>query len=281
MISYRDYRANVREFRLEEPFDFILYRPIAYLIIRLTAPLPLTPNHFSLFSLASAVAAGWFLAEGDFFWGGVGIFVFSILDCCDGMLARMKNNGTRLGVFIDMFVDALANIACYLGLYLGLSDTQHSFPIQYLVPLSIVAITVQASAYHYHKKQLLCYINRNPYGRKEEIEAYRQEYEQLKKRNGAVGEKLLFRLFLLFSRLQKDEQTMPLFDIDRYPKNNKNMLALWGLIAGSTHLTVLAGSLLADAVTVYFFYALILGNVWFAAMMFFQHRINDNLREVV
>ena len=281
MISYRDYRANVREFRLEEPFDFILYRPIAYLIVRSTASLPLTPNHFSLFSLASAIAAGWCLAEGDFFRGGVGIIVFSILDCCDGMLARMKNNGTRLGVFIDMFVDALANIAFYLGLYLGLTDAQHPLPIQYLAPLSIVAITVQASAYHYYKKQLLCYIDRNPMGRKEEIEAYRQEYERLKKRKGAFGEKLLFRLFLLFSKLQKDEQTMPLFDIDRYPKNNKNMLALWGVIAGSTHLTILAGSLMAGAVIVYFFYALIFGNVWFAAMMFVQHRINDNLREVV
>jgi phosphatidylglycerophosphate synthase len=280
MISYRDYRANVREFRLEEPFDFILYRPIAYLIVRLTGSLPLTPNHFSLASLASAVAAGWFLAEGDFFWGGIGIFVFSILDCCDGMLARMKNNGTRLGVFIDMFVDALANIAFYLGLYLGLADTQHPFPIQYLAPLSVVAITVHASAYHYYKKQLLCYIDRNPYGRKEEIEACRLEYEGLKKRKGAWGEKLLFRLFLLFCRLQMNEQTMALFDIDGYPKNNKNMLAFWGLIAGSTHLTILAGSLVAGAVTVYFFYALLLANAWFAAMLAIQHRINENLREV-
>ena len=281
MISYRDYRASVREFRLEEPFDFILYRPIAYLIVKLTASLPLTPNHFSLASLVSAVAAGWFLAEGDFFWGGFSIFVFSILDCCDGMLARMKNNGTRLGAFIDMFVDALANIAFYLGLYLGLAEMQHAFPHHALAPLSIVAITVHASAYHYYKKQLLSYIDRNPMGRKEEIEAYRLEYEQLKKRKGAWGEKLLFRLFLLFSKLQKNEQTMPLFDIDRYPKNNKNMLALWGLIAGSTHLTILAGSLMAGVVTVYFYYALIFGNVWFAAMMFLQHRINDNLREVV
>jgi phosphatidylglycerophosphate synthase len=281
MISYRDYRRNVREFRLEEPFDFILYRPIAYLIVRLTASLPLTPNHFSLLSLASGVGAGWFLAEGDFFWGGVGIFVFSILDCCDGMLARMKNNGTRLGVFIDMFVDALANIAFYLGLYLGLAEVQRSFPLHYLAPLSIVAITVHASAYHYYKKQLLSYIDRNPMARKEEIEAYRREYERLKKRKGAWGEKLLLRLFLLFSKLQKDEQTVPLFDIDRYPKNNKNMLALWGVIAGSTHLMILAGSLLAGIVPLYFFYALIFGNAWFVAMMAIQHRINDNLMEVV
>ena len=128
MIS--EYKKNTKEFWQEEPFDFFFYRMAAFLMVKLTYKLPLRQTTFLLLGLITAIFSGFTLSKGthdSFALGGIGIIVFGIFDCCDGMLARMKKNGTKYGPLIDMVVDVLSSISFFTGLTIGLSKTIDDF----------------------------------------------------------------------------------------------------------------------------------------------------------
>lgn len=276
-----DYKQNSKEFHFEEPFDYLVFRPLAYLVLKLVDRLEfLTPNHFSLVGLIIALASGFFLSTGTshgFVLGGVGIFIFSVLDCCDGMLARMKNNGSKYGELIDMFVDLLASISYYFGLYFGLGKTGDFFPIQYFALFSGGIILIHVSIYNYFKKQYYFYEENNPKGREREYEKYRRELEALKKEKGHYFQKMLLRMFLIFSRAQKKTEEETFYPRDKYLTVNKSILPLWGGLAGSTHLMILSLSLMSHRVGLYFLYSLVFSNIWLLFVSFIQFNANRGI----
>ena len=100
-----EYKRNIRCFWQEEPFDYLFYRPVAFLLVKGVSFLPLTPNHFSVLALLTALFSGLCLAMGTpagLICGGIGMLLFGVWDCCDGMMARMKGNGDYYGQFVDM-----------------------------------------------------------------------------------------------------------------------------------------------------------------------------------
>lgn len=281
-LAFSDYNKHVREFKLEELCDFLIYRPIAFMIVKATYKLPLNPNHFSLAALLFAIFAGIQLAHGTpqgFMLAGISVFMFSTLDCCDGIVARSKKNGSQYGTFIDMLVDLISNICFYVGLFIGLRKTQNSVLIPYLSFVSSLFILLHASLYHFYKKQYLCYLDKNPDGRQAEIENYRKEYENLKKSGGHFFETILLRAFLLFSKYQKDSKKIVKYKIDLYPVRNKPLLPFWGAIAGSTHLTVLALALIFQNIFIYFYFALVVSNLWMTFVSVLQNKTNAAIIE--
>ncbi len=281
-LSLKDYNKHVREFSLEEPCDFLIYRPIAFFIVKSTYSLPLNPNHFSVGALIFSIFAGIQLQKGtpqSFMWAGICIFLFSTFDCCDGIVARAKKNGSKYGTFIDMFVDLISNICFYLGLFLGLKKNLGDSLIPYLTWLSAFFILLHASLYHFYKKQYLCYLDKNPDGRKIEIENYRKDYEKLNQKPGHFFEKMLLKLFLIYSKFQKKSENIIRYKMDLYPLKNKPLLPFWGAIAGSTHLTVLAFSLIFGNIFCYFYFAIFFSNIWMAIAYLIQKNTNTSIIE--
>ena len=179
-----DYKKNVKDFCLEEPMDYFLFRPLAFMVLKLTQRLPLRPNHFSIFALCSALVAAFFLSQGtdiSFAIGGIGILVFCVFDCCDGMMARMKNNGSKYGDLIDMFVDLLSSIAFFTGTYIGLIAQDQTYSSAYLVWIGGIALLIHTSIYQFHKDQYFNYFKNNPDARKKKIEQLKRDYENLKR----------------------------------------------------------------------------------------------------
>ena len=56
--------------------------------------------------------------------GAILYAVANMLDCCDGMVARMKGNGTQLGRMVDVFADIICGSFVYVGLGIGLTLVQ-------------------------------------------------------------------------------------------------------------------------------------------------------------
>jgi len=76
------------------------------------APLPLTPNQWTLLSVAAALAAGTVIAVRQDLAAGLVLFaVAALLDLVDGAVARARGEVSALGGFIDgvadRFVEAL------------------------------------------------------------------------------------------------------------------------------------------------------------------------------
>ena len=279
-FSWAEYRQNTKSFKLEEPFDYLIYRPLAYLIVKLTYRIPLTPNHFSFAALVSAFIASYFMAQGtkiDFAIGGIFIVIFSTFDCCDGMLARMKKNGSKYGMQIDMFIDLISNIAFYVSLFIGMHQQQNEYPLEYLSFACAICILIHASIYNFYKKQFQFYSDGNPDGRKRELNAYKRDLENLNKMPGHYFEKLLLKLFLFFSDVQKDEDKIPTYDPKKYVDVNISLLPLWGSVAGSSHLTFLALALILNEMPIYLYFALVISNIWIFLVHFIQTNVNKSL----
>jgi phosphatidylglycerophosphate synthase len=101
-----------------------LNRPISRGVTRLLLRFPTTPNAWTLLIFPIAVIASLILLHGSywsFLWGLVLFQVFSVLDGCDGELARAKFLESERGRQLDDLFDTLSNVLLVVGLGFGLS----------------------------------------------------------------------------------------------------------------------------------------------------------------
>jgi phosphatidylglycerophosphate synthase len=101
-----------------------LNRPISRVVTRLLLRFPTTPNAWTLLILPIPIAASLILLHGtywSFLWGLVLFQVFSVLDGCDGEIARAKFLESESGRRLDYLCDVLGNILLAVSLGFGLS----------------------------------------------------------------------------------------------------------------------------------------------------------------
>jgi phosphatidylglycerophosphate synthase len=98
-------------------------RPISRAITRPLLRFSMTPDMWTWLIFPIPIIASVILARGSywsFFWGLVLFQVFSVLDGCDGEIARAKFMESERGRRLDDVFDVLSNILLVLGLGLGL-----------------------------------------------------------------------------------------------------------------------------------------------------------------
>jgi hypothetical protein len=101
-----------------------LNRPISRVVTRLLLRFPATPNAWTLLILPLPIVASLILLHGtywSFFWGLALFQVFSVLDGCDGEIARAKFLESAYGRRLDYLCDVFSNILLAIGLGFGLS----------------------------------------------------------------------------------------------------------------------------------------------------------------
>jgi CDP-alcohol phosphatidyltransferase-like enzyme len=107
-----------------------LNRPISRSITRLLLRLPATPNGWTWLIFPIPVVAALVLGQGtywSFVWGLVLFQIFSVLDGCDGEIARAKFMESERGRQLDDLFDVLSNILLVLGLGFGLRNAHPRF----------------------------------------------------------------------------------------------------------------------------------------------------------
>ena len=99
-------------------------RPISWRISRLLASTPITPNQMTLFSAAVGLLAAPFFLSAAPLWQTIGALLFlahSILDGCDGELARLKFQESRWGGILDFWGDNVVHSAIFGCMAVGWS----------------------------------------------------------------------------------------------------------------------------------------------------------------
>jgi phosphatidylglycerophosphate synthase len=111
---------------LMKPTDGIFARAnrkISIPISRRIIPFPITPNMVSLFTLGVSFGGGLFLALGGY-WnmliGAVLSWFSSVLDGCDGEVARLKMQESAFGCWLETVCDNLYYLFTFSGLTIGL-----------------------------------------------------------------------------------------------------------------------------------------------------------------
>src|SRR5438552_10200087 len=100
-----------------------LNRPISRRITRFLLKFPIHPNRWTISIFVLPLIAGVFLVRGDYVSVIIGAAIFqafSILDGCDGEIARAKNLESKFGERLDYLCDFVASLLYVLALGFGL-----------------------------------------------------------------------------------------------------------------------------------------------------------------
>jgi phosphatidylglycerophosphate synthase len=99
-----------------------LNRHISLFISRLVVNTPITPNMMTLLTFGVALVAAWFAFDGSYTTTLVAALLMqanSILDGCDGELARVRFQGSKLGQWLDTIGDDTSNVLFWTALGFG------------------------------------------------------------------------------------------------------------------------------------------------------------------
>lgn len=123
-------------------------KPLSFRITRyLLCRLPVTPNQVTLAAGAIGVLGASLIASGRPAWGVLGLLlahVQSVLDGCDGELARVRFQQSAIGEWLDTIIDDGLNLVIIAALGIGVARMQGS-----VVPL-VMGIAACALLFTYN-----------------------------------------------------------------------------------------------------------------------------------
>ncbi|MEE9443650.1 MAG: NTP transferase domain-containing protein [candidate division Zixibacteria bacterium] len=99
-----------------------LNRPVSRRISEILARTPISPNGISLMSFAVGITGAIMFCLGGYIWtilAGLVIQLSSIVDGCDGEVARLRFQSSRFGGWFDTILDRYADTAVVAGVSLG------------------------------------------------------------------------------------------------------------------------------------------------------------------
>jgi phosphatidylglycerophosphate synthase len=101
-------------------------RPMSLFTTRILANTPVTPNQWTVFTAILGIFGCVVMTQGGY-WaltiGALLIHLSSVFDGCDGELARLRFQYSKLGEWLDTICDDLVNSCLMLGLGLGIAAT--------------------------------------------------------------------------------------------------------------------------------------------------------------
>jgi hypothetical protein len=205
-----EYRATLKCREVEEPIDLWLHRPIAFLLAKVAARTPVTPNQLTGVSLVIGVAGGATLVVNHPYAGLVAaalIFLSAVVDCADGMLARMTKRTSDLGRMLDGCADAVTGFAAVVG---SLFVIFKLYPKPAYMPAVIVAVayvTVRSSLLHTiaydHYKNLFVRLTVPGTSDTEDLEQARVRYRQEKEQPQSLLLRGAWRVYLDYLKGQR------------------------------------------------------------------------------
>src|SRR4029450_2505863 len=117
--SYKDTDAKIARFNRR------ISLPISVKLIQT----PLTANQLSVILVAIGFYSAWLFSLGQYLAGVLAAFLSlaaSVMDGCDGEIARLKYQESALGCWIETFGDYSYYVAIFVGLTIGAVRQVHS-----------------------------------------------------------------------------------------------------------------------------------------------------------
>ena len=112
-----------------------LNRPISTRLSARLVATAITPNQITVISFLTSVVGAGLLTTGQYAFGLVGgllVQLASIIDGCDGEIARLKHLSSARGAWLDTILDRYADVAVALGVTYAFA-TAHSGPLAWVL----------------------------------------------------------------------------------------------------------------------------------------------------
>ena len=130
-----------------------LNRPISIRISNLFAKTPITPNQVTMLSFFIALISAFLFGLGyraALIFGGISAQISSIIDGCDGEVARIKGMSSPFGAYLDSVLDRWADGLIIFGMAFGYSILHSSisiWPIALLALLGSISVSYTESKF--------------------------------------------------------------------------------------------------------------------------------------
>jgi 1L-myo-inositol 1-phosphate cytidylyltransferase / CDP-L-myo-inositol myo-inositolphosphotransferase len=146
-----------------------LNRPISRRITCVLLKFPIHPSVWTISIFVLPLIACVFFVRGDYFSVVIGAAIFqafSILDGCDGEIARARNLESKFGERLDQFCDFLASLLYVLALGLGLHRSSEGIVCAVLITvnewllrtgrseMSVASSALHESLYARHRRMI-------------------------------------------------------------------------------------------------------------------------------
>lgn len=283
MSLLTEYRTSLKAIEVEELLDLIFFRPLAFVFVLAVYRTPLTPNAVTVLAAIVGVAAS--------VWMGIGtgnallvaallLILYNVLDCSDGMLARLQRSGSRMGRILDGAADYIVTVAFYTGIGIG-------FASQSSLPGAAWVLTVAAglsNALHsglvdFYRNRFLDYHLDRVSVLGDDLEEFRRDYQNLRTRQGRLGEKFLLWFYLQYSTLQRvavapRARVLESLKIERevYVCANRRLMRWWTFLGPTTELALLILGCLAGRIEIFLLTIVIFGNALALVLKLLQDR---------
>jgi len=288
MTMLQEYKKALKSLAVEEVFDLIFYRPVAFLFVKLIYRTPITPNQLTILSVFLGLFGGTCYAFGTpsaYLLGGVFYLLYNIIDCSDGQLARLQQSGTRIGRILDGVADYIVSVAAYVGIGIGYaSGSAHPVLLWCLTAVAGFGNAVQSGLLDLYRNRFLDIALGRVSILEDEQHAFEQEFEQLKQQKGFLFQKSVIWIYLQYSSVQRrltsrtgggEEQ----FKVDPslYVRKNRILIHLWTYLGPTTQWTLLIVCSFADRLDVYLWGIGVVGNILAVIMSLVQRRADVQL----
>lgn len=305
MSLYSEYKSSLKAVEVEELFDLILYRPLAFIFVKATYSFNLTPDRVSIAALLIGSTAGVFFGVGSYTFlvlGALLYFTSNVLDCADGQIARLKHNGTKVGRIVDGLVDYIVSTFVFVGISIGLTNQfmQHDVnlwgnallkwnPVTYVWFIGIlgaVSSAAQAFVFDFYRNKYLEVVFNKAVNIIEDIKDYEAEQKRFREDPGSanVFERFLVNIYLKYTRLQlklqkgqeeKLNHSKPNAEV--YSRKNKMLLMLWSYIGSTTHITLCIICALLNNMEAFLVICILPLNLLMLVLFLIQKQVNKKL----
>lgn len=285
---FKDYKKSLKHLIFDETLTLYILRPIAFIIVKLLYPTNVTPNQVSFTAILLGLISAFFFSLGTlngFIVGGILYFFILVLDCVDGMIARLKKNGTPVGRIIDGFADYSIGILVYFGMGIGLDRgiVPIEFPISHWWLLVIAAAShiVHSMLVDYYRAEFMAHGLGKDTSTWEANQKFKEELTVIKHEKGRIFDKFLIALYLGYSRLQLFElKEKEEFNKDQYFQKNQLLIKLWFWIGPTAHIFVLIIAAILFRPGIYFIYTIGVANIYMIILWIIQVKVKQRLKRI-
>ncbi|MEK7671514.1 MAG: CDP-alcohol phosphatidyltransferase family protein [Bacteroidota bacterium] len=277
-----EYKKSLKMAEAEEILDLVIYRPIAFVIVKLIYRLPITPNQVTYGALIAGLISAIQFSRGTpngFAWGAMWFAIANVLDCGDGMLARLQKSGTPLGRIVDGIVDWASSVAIFFGLGVGMS-AYFEQPLYWILAIAAGATSgYQAMVFDKRQQEYISTVR----GEKNFMERESERVDSELQKSSNPMRKFFLSAYKSYMMVQEGPQQTE-EEIKRYPpevyqRYNKGIMRWWTWLGPTTNRTLLMSAGLLAHPEWFCWLVVIPINLYLLFMFWWQKQITRRLDE--
>ena len=288
MKIFEDYKKSLKMLEVEEVLDLIIYRPLAFIFVKLIVGTNLTPNQITTTALIFGIIASllfYFNTPTAFLIAGILFIIYDVLDCADGQLARIKKNGTPIGRVLDGLADYIVTTLAYLFIGIGFASNSED-PLLFwgLTIAAGISNAIHSSILDFYRNRFLDYALDRESILGDSLKEFKDMQDELKGTKGNYYEKSILWVYLKYSQVQllfsssSLETEKKKYDAKDFYKKHKTIMHLWTYLGPTSELTFLIVTAMLNRLDIYLLGIVTIGNLYMAVLYFFQNRINKSTK---